>query len=66
MRARNWLIAALLAIPCIAVLSVGSYNRVDPRWEGIPFFYWYQLLWTVLSSLFIGAAYMVARRERKT
>lgn len=44
----------LLMVPCIAVLVVPWFNRVDPRLFGIPFFYWWQLLWVPLSGVFIG------------
>ena len=47
----------LLAIPCIAVLVVPLYNTVQPELFGMPFFYWWQLLWVPLSSLFIGIVY---------
>ncbi|HEX5321417.1 MAG TPA: DUF3311 domain-containing protein [Stellaceae bacterium] len=41
----------LLAIPYVAMIWVPSYNTKTPEWGGVPFFYWYQLLW-----IFIGAA----------
>ncbi len=47
----------LLAIPCIAVLIVPWFNRVDPEIAGIPFFYWWQMLWVPLSGVFIGIVY---------
>ena len=47
----------LLAIPCIAVLVVPWYNTVQPELFGMPFFYWWQLLWVPLSSVFIGIVY---------
>ena len=47
----------LLLIPCIAVLWVPSYNSVDPTLFGMPFFYWYQLLWVPLSALLTGIVY---------
>ncbi len=47
----------LLAIPCIAVLVVPLYNTVQPELFGMPFFYWWQLLWVPLSSVFIGIVY---------
>ena len=30
-----------------AMLWVGSYAKVDPTFIGIPFFYWYQMLWVL-------------------
>ena len=48
---------ALLAIPCIAVLAVPFYNRLEPTLFGVPFFYWWLLMWVPLSSVFIGIVY---------
>jgi len=62
MNARSCLIAGLLLIPCIAVLIVPVYNRVEPVWNGIPFFYWYQLAWAPLSAICLGTAYLVSQR----
>ena len=47
----------LLAIPCVAVLVVPFFNTDQPELFGMPFFYWWQLLWVVLSSVFIGIVY---------
>ncbi len=47
----------LLAIPCVAVLIVPFFNTIQPELFGMPFFYWWQLLWVVLSSVFIGIVY---------
>ena len=55
--------AVLLVAPFVALLWVGSYNRLDPAFIGIPFFYWYQLAWVVVSAVFTGAAYLLVRRE---
>ena len=52
----------LLAIPYIAVLWVPSYNRVEPEIAGIPFFYWYQMLWIVLGAAVLIPVYL--REER--
>jgi hypothetical protein len=45
----NW----LLLIPFIALLWVPFYNFVEPALWGIPFFYWYQFLWVILTSALI-------------
>jgi hypothetical protein len=47
----------LLLIPFVAVLWVPFYNSVDPMLYGVPFFYWYQLLWIILSALLIVIVY---------
>ena len=52
----------LLVIPFIAVLWVPFYDRVEPSVAGFPFFYWYQLLWVVLSVGVIGVVYLLEHR----
>jgi len=47
----------LLIIPFVALLWVPFYNRIDPNLWGIPFFYWYQFLWVILTSLLIIAVH---------
>lgn len=41
----------LFLIQFIAVLWPPFYNKVDPSLIGIPFFYWYQLLWVILGAI---------------
>ena len=43
----------LLLIPFVALLWVPFYNRLDPAIFGIPFFYWYQFVWVILTSVII-------------
>ena len=52
----------LLFVPYIAMMWVPSYNRALPEIAGIPFFYWYQLLWIVLGSLLLLPAYFAVTR----
>ena len=40
----------LFAIQYVAVLWPPFYNRAEPAWAGIPFFYWYQLLWVLIGA----------------
>ncbi|MBW4047801.1 MAG: DUF3311 domain-containing protein [Proteobacteria bacterium] len=47
----------LLAIPCVAVLAVPFYNTLEPSLFGIPFFYWWQLIWVPVSGVFIAIVY---------
>jgi hypothetical protein len=54
----------LLVPPYIALLWVGSYNRVDPALFGIPFFYWYQLLWIPLGALLLYPIYRAEERQK--
>lgn len=55
----------LLLIPYIAIFWLPSYNSVEPVAFGVPFFYWYQLLWVVLSTLVIGVVFHFAHNSRK-
>jgi hypothetical protein len=47
----------LLILPFIAVLWVPFYNSAEPMLYGVPFFYWYQLLWIILGAVIIGIVY---------
>jgi hypothetical protein len=59
------LIHLLLLLPFIFVLWVPSYNSVEPSLAGIPFFYWYQLMWIPLGALILLPVYWVEERGRK-
>ncbi|MEY2340784.1 DUF3311 domain-containing protein [Acidithiobacillus sp. IBUN Pt1247-S3] len=52
-----------LSIPCIAVLAVPFYNRAIPSLFGIPFFYWWQIVWVPLSGFFIYLAWRRVERR---
>jgi hypothetical protein len=53
----------LLLLPYVAMLWAPFYDRPDPEIAGIPFFYWYQLLWIPLGSLLLFLAYRIAERR---
>jgi len=53
----------LLPVPYVAMIWVSSYNRVDPQWAGIPFFYWYQLMWVWIGSALTVIVYFATRRR---
>ena len=57
---RHWL-RILFVLPFIAMLWVASYNSVEPSVGGIPFFYWYQLLWVLLGAAIVAFVYIVER-----
>jgi hypothetical protein len=48
----------LLLIPYVAMMWVPYYNRSAPEIAGIPFFYWYQLVWIVLGAVILLPAYL--------
>jgi len=48
-RASGW--RWLFALPFIALFWVPFYNRIDPAIGGVPFFYWYQFAWVVITAV---------------
>jgi hypothetical protein len=54
----------LLAIPLVALALVGTYASDSPTLWGFPFFFWYQLLWVLLTPVCTWLAYLVIRRAR--
>ncbi|MEU9961928.1 DUF3311 domain-containing protein [Streptomyces sp. NPDC050982] len=58
-------IAVCLIAPFVAMLWVGSYAKVDPTFIGIPFFYWYQMLWVFISTLLTMVAYKLWNRDQR-
>jgi hypothetical protein len=47
------------------MLWVGSYAKVDPTFIGIPFFYWYQMLWVLVSTALTMTAYTLWNRDQR-
>ncbi|MFJ6212933.1 DUF3311 domain-containing protein [Streptomyces sp. NPDC092296] len=54
-----------LLAPFIGTLWVSTYARTGPELGGVPFFYWYQLLWVPLSAALTVSAYLLMRREER-
>jgi hypothetical protein len=63
-RARLRPIHILLLLPFVAMLWVGLYNRAEPSLAGIPFFYWFQLLWIPLGATLIWPVYRAEENDR--
>jgi membrane protein implicated in regulation of membrane protease activity len=57
-------VALCLIAPFVAMLWVSSYAKVDPAFIGIPFFYWYQMLWVVISTALTMLAYQLWKRDQ--
>jgi hypothetical protein len=53
----------LLIIQFVAVLWPPFYNAVEPSWAGIPFFYWYQMLWVIISAVTTAVIYLATQRH---
>ena len=58
---RHWQ-RLLFVIPFAAMLWVPSYNRIEPELAGIPFFYWYQMLWILLGAAIVVVVYTIETR----
>jgi hypothetical protein len=56
----HWL-RVLLVLPFIGTLWVSFYDTTEPRLLALPFFYWYQMLWIILSAVIIGIVHRVER-----
>ncbi len=54
------IIAGILTfIPFLFLIMVPTYVKTDPEIGGLPFFYWYQLMWLFLAAiLFFIAAFL--------
>ncbi len=57
-RATPWLLLLLL-IPFVALLWPPFYNFDKPEFIGIPFFYWYQILWIILVAILMAIVYFL-------
>ena len=61
--------AVLLGSAFVALLWVPTYADLTPSLGGIPFFYWYSLLWLVLNAICQAVAYQLLvampRRRRR-
>ncbi|MFD5949486.1 DUF3311 domain-containing protein [Streptomyces collinus] len=58
-------IAICLIAPFVAMLWVGSYAKTDPAFIGIPFFYWYQMAWVLISTVLTMIAYKLWQRDQR-
>ena len=57
--------AAICVIaPFVAVLWVSSFNKKSPELGGMPFFYWYQLLWVILTAVLMAVAYFLIKYDQ--
>ncbi len=55
----------LLLVPLAGTLIAPIYNTRDPELFGVPFFYWYQMVWIPVSVLLTVLVYRATRRGRR-
>ena len=56
-------VAVILLFAIVAPLLVSTYDQVNPRLFGFPFFYWYQLAWVFLAALCCSVSFYLLKRE---
>lgn len=61
MGGRKWVLV-VLAAPFLAYLWPPFYSSLEPEWQGIPFFMWYQFLWVIISAALTIGVYWVQNR----
>ena len=57
-RAKTTLWIVIFLALFAVTLWVPLYNRVEPRLFGVPFFYWFQFVWIIVSAIVTGVAYL--------
>jgi hypothetical protein len=48
----------LFAIPFVFTLLPWIYNKNDPEFIGMPFFYWYQMAWVPITVILTVVVYI--------
>jgi uncharacterized protein DUF3311 len=61
-RTRAWYL--LLVVPMIGTLIPPIYSTKDPTLIGIPFFYWYLMLWVPVTVVCLVIFYRATRGDR--
>ncbi|TWJ23047.1 DUF3311 domain-containing protein [Micromonospora endolithica] len=62
-KARRIAAGVLLATPVLALLWPPLYARDGPNLLGLPYFYWYQFAWAVLSVAVMAVSHRLLRRH---
>jgi Protein of unknown function (DUF3311) len=51
----------LFVVQFLVILWPPLYNRLEPSLLGIPFFYWFQLLWVIVSAVSTAVVYLATK-----
>lgn len=51
----------LFLIQFVLALWVPLYNRIEPTWMGVPFFYWFQLALIIVGAVLTAIVYFATR-----
>ena len=55
----------LLIVQFVAVLWPPFYNKAEPALAGMPFFYWYQLLWVIIGAVLTAIVYFATEARAR-
>ncbi|MGC8677278.1 MAG: DUF3311 domain-containing protein [Hydrogenobaculum sp.] len=53
----------MLFIPTIVYILIFFYNHKSPEFLGMPFFYWFQILMLVITSIFYALAVFLGKDD---
>jgi len=53
----------VLLVFCVLVLWVPLYNRAEPTFIGLPFFYWFQLLLVLVGAALTVIIYFATEKK---
>jgi hypothetical protein len=54
----------LFLIQFVAALWPPFYNKAEPHLAGIPYFYWYQMLWVIIGAVLTGIVYFATESRQ--
>jgi hypothetical protein len=60
----NWWYLLLLA-QFVPALWVPFYNSAEPAWQGIPFFYWFQLALVFICAAVTAVVYLITESSQE-
>ena len=55
----------LFIVQFVAVIWPPFYNKVEPSLIGMPFYYWYQLLWVIIGAAFTAIVYFMTEHRHR-
>jgi hypothetical protein len=58
---RRYLPFLPMSIPFILWLYPPFYNYVEPKFLDMPFFYWFQIIWVIITALVLAVIYLLER-----
>ncbi len=56
-RWQRWLVYASFLATAAVALWVPLYDRIEPSIGGVPFFYWFQVVWIAVAALATAVAF---------